>query len=73
LRVRAVNSLFSAASSTIITARPFAIPASLRQDRENVDDLSIRTLDRLDIAEATCFEYNAGCNRGRRSHRHRAC
>jgi hypothetical protein len=36
LRVRAVNSLFSPASSTIATARPFAIPASLRQGQENV-------------------------------------
>ena len=44
LRVSAVNSIFSAASSTIATARPFAIPASLRQRRENVNDLSIMTL-----------------------------
>jgi hypothetical protein len=32
------------ASSTIATARPFAIPVSLRQGHENVSDLSIRTL-----------------------------
>jgi hypothetical protein len=44
LRVSAVNSIFSAASSTIATARPFAIPASLRHRRENVNDLSIMTL-----------------------------
>jgi hypothetical protein len=42
--VAAVKSLFSSASSTIAIARPFAIPASLRQGRENVNDLSIRTL-----------------------------
>src|SRR5579872_676967 len=44
LRVSAVNSLFSSAASTIATARPFAILVSLRHSRENVNDLSIRTL-----------------------------
>jgi integrase len=46
LRVSAVNSLFSPASSTIATGRPFAIPASLRQGCENINGLSFRTLGR---------------------------
>src|SRR5512139_629280 len=58
LRVSAVNSLFSPLSSTIATARPLDILASLRRGRENVNDLSIRTLASIEMRQGRGYRWS---------------